>query len=227
MGGRKAPVKTGTTVSEMLQTLAQISDSGRVALLLVRHGRTRHNAERRIVGRMDVPLDDTGLAQADAFGRAYAPLERAGLYSSPLKRAFQTASALGTPTRIVGLQELDQGDWEGELGADMMKRHPEIFAAWAQDPSDVRIPGGETLRECQARALRALDRVVRSHRAGDTVVVVAHQMVLASTLLHMQGRPLREVRAMHQGNTATNALSWHADDGWQVHRINDRSHLQE
>jgi broad specificity phosphatase PhoE len=211
----------------MLQTLAQISDSGRIALLLARHGRTRHNAERRIVGRMDVPLDDTGMAQAGAFGRAYAPLRRAGLYSSPLKRAFQTASALGSPTPIVGLQELDQGDWEGELGVDMMRQHPQIFAAWAQDPSDVRIPGGETLRECQTRSLQALARVVQRHSPGDTVVVVAHQMVLASTILHMQGRPLREVRAMHQGNTATNALSWHPDDGWQVHRVNDRTHLPE
>ena len=201
-----------------------LAEAGRVPLLLIRHGRTAANLERRFVGKSDVPLDEVGLRQAELLARRLRDLPRAALYCSPLSRARQTAAALGPPQPVEGLQELDQGAFEGHRGEAMMAAYPEIFEGWLSDPTHVRIPGGETLGECRDRAMSALIAVLEAHVPGPPVLVVAHQMVLATLILSAQGRPLRLVREVKQGNTAVNLMSW-GPGGLQVHRLNDTAHL--
>ena len=208
---------------QLVSHLTRLSVSATLPVLLVRHGRTRHNAERRFVGRLDVPLDETGQEQAKRWAEAYADLAVQGIFSSPLLRAKQTASALGEPTPVQGLQELDQGIFEGRLAAEVMAEQPEFFAQWRRDPSSLRIPEGETLAECQTRCFSALTQLAQDTGPGRPIVVVAHQLVLASILLKILQLPLSMVTRLHQTNTAVNLLSY--DGRWLVHRINDRSHL--
>ncbi|MCB9764093.1 MAG: histidine phosphatase family protein [Alphaproteobacteria bacterium] len=198
---------------------------GEVPLLLVRHGQTAYNQQRRFVGRTDIPLDEDGLHQARRLGERLTGLPRAALYSSPLLRARQTAAALGSPVVVTGLEELDQGELEGLHGQEAFQRYPAFFERWAADPADVRVPGGETLRECQARSLAALADLAHRHEPQLPVVVVAHQMVLASVVLHAVGLPLRFLRLVKQGNTALNLLGWHPARGLRVYRLNDTGHL--
>ena len=208
---------------QLVRPLTRLSVSETLPVLLVRHGRTRHNAERRFVGRLDVPLDETGKEQAKRWADAYVDLPVQGIFSSPLLRAKQTASALGTPTLVQGLQELDQGIFEGRLAAEVMAEQPEFFAQWRRDPSSLRIPEGETLAECQTRCFSALNQLAQETGPGRPIVVVAHQLVLASILLKILQLPLSMVTRLHQTNTAVNLLSY--DGRWLVHRINDLSHL--
>ena len=208
---------------QLVRHLTRLSVSETLPVLLVRHGRTRHNAERRFVGRLDVPLDETGKEQAKRWADAYVDLPVQGIFSSPLLRAKQTASALGTPTLVQGLQELDQGILEGRLAAEVMAEQPEFFAQWRRDPSSLRIPEGETLAECQTRCFSALNQLAQETGPGRPIVVVAHQLVLASILLKILQLPLSMVTRLHQTNTAVNLLSY--DGRWLVHRINDLSHL--
>ena len=204
---------------------AEVAEAGETPLLLVRHGRTRANKERRFVGRMDVPLDEAGHHQAELLARRLRALPRAALYASPLARARQTAEALGEPELVQELMELDQGDFEGLPAAEVVPAHPEIFSAWASDPTDVRVPGGETLRELAGRVLPALEVLGQRHGPGAPVVVVSHQMVLAVTVLSALGLPFRFLRHVSQPNTALTLVGW-SRSGVRIHHLNDHAHLE-
>jgi probable phosphoglycerate mutase len=143
-------------------------------LVLVRHGRTGWNAERRLAGRTDVELDDLGRLQAVAVGRSLG--EVAEVRSSPLRRAIETARLLGTGRDLVvdpSFVELDYGDAEGTRLDELP---PEAWQAMREDPSR-RFPNGESLDDVQRRVAPALDALfaVDGHGArrddGDLVVV--------------------------------------------------------
>ncbi len=200
-----------------------------VRLVLVRHGQTTWNRERRFLGRTDVPLDDIGIAQARNLAARLARTDLAAIYSSPLRRAADTAAAVaalhGLPvTPQDDLVELAQGELEGQESHILADRYPDFFAAWLADPTHARVPGGETLGECQSRGLRALRGVIGRAEAGTTVVVVSHQMVIASVLCGLLDRPLREFRAVGHHNGALSVLDA-VDQGIEVVTINDRAHL--
>ncbi len=201
-----------------------LAQDGYTPLVLVRHGRTAANRERLFVGRMDVPLDQEGLDQAKALGRRLVDLPRQGLYASPLSRAVETARVLGEPVQVPPLMELDQGDWEGRRGMEVVAEHPDFFAQWATDPSSLRIPGGETLGECQDRAVAALEALLQAHEPGPPLLVVSHQMVIHTVVLRALGLPLRLLPKLRQGNTAINLFGLRGAD-WVVRRLNDCDHL--
>ena len=136
--------------------------------MIVRHGRTAHNAAGRLLGRLDVPLDDLGRAQAAALAAAVGPVER--VVTSPLLRARETAAAFAAPVEVDERWiELDYGDLDGVAAAEVPAA---TWAAWRRDPG-FRPPGGETLLEVRARVEAALvDLSAGAERA--TVVVVSH-----------------------------------------------------
>jgi len=139
-------------------------------LVIVRHGRTAHNASGRLLGHLDPPLDELGRAQAEALAAAVGPVDR--IISSPLLRTRETAAAFGRDVEIDDRWiELDYGDYDGtplgEIG-------PEIWARWRAD-LDFRPPGGETLRELGDRVRGALDELAADTTVGEgTTVVVTH-----------------------------------------------------
>ena len=120
------------------------------------------------------------------------------------------------------LAELDQGELEGQPGDVLPTRYPDFLAAWRADPAHARVPGGETLAECQARAWAALQAL----EGPGPVLVVTHQMVLSALFCRILGRPLSRHREIHQANTALNLVS-RGPDGWSVHRFDDTAHLDE
>jgi len=145
-------------------------------LVLVRHGRSEWNAQRRFAGRTDVALDDVGREQARRAGRALGTTS--DLRSSPLSRATETAELLGTGL-AVGIDdafiELDYGELEG---ADVGSRDASWWKALREDPS-TPMPGGESLTGLHARVSAALDELFEDPtglaRAEDEdVVVVSH-----------------------------------------------------
>ncbi len=138
----------------------------------MRHGQTDWNAERRIQGRTDIPLNDTGRAQALLAAEALREGGWARVTSSTLQRASETAriiaDALGlqAPTTYAGLVERDYGVGEGTLVSDFHERYGTGV-----------VPGGESTDELAERALRALGAVVE-HAPGEPTVVVAHGGVI-------------------------------------------------
>ena len=143
-----------------------------------RHGRTPWNAERRFQGQTDVPLDETGEAQARQAARALARLRPARIVSSDLVRAHATATALAELTGLevrtdVGLRETYAGQWQGLTRSELEEQFGDELAQWASG-SDIRPGGGETRVEVAARVVDVVQRELASMDAGRTLVVATH-----------------------------------------------------
>lgn len=137
-------------------------------LILVRHGRTDHNATGRLVGRLDVDLDEVGTSQAAATGEELSGVAR--VISSPLTRARATAAAIAGD-RAVEVDdrwvELDYGELDGVAMSDLPA---DLWRHWVQDLG-FRPPGGETLLELGERVRSACEDLAVQARDEDVVVV--------------------------------------------------------
>ena len=115
----------------------------------------------RIQGRRDPPLSERGRAQARDLAERVEGERLAALYTSDMRRARETAEVvaerLGLEPRVdERLAEVDMGGWQGRLRSEVMREHPDVWAAWRRADPDVRFPGGESLRDLNARVLAAL-----------------------------------------------------------------------
>ena len=169
----------------------------------MRHGRTAWNAEHRVLGRTDLPLDAVGEAQAARLPPAIGPVD--AVWSSPLRRAVQTALPLGAPRLCAELVEMDQGDLDGLGRAELLARFGDLVHRWRRDPAGIRLPGGETMEEVRDRGLAALRQVARANTGG-TVAVVTHQLVISATLCALHGEPLSSWTRFTVPNTAWTVL---------------------
>jgi broad specificity phosphatase PhoE len=161
-------------------------------ILLVRHGQTAWNREERFRGRMDLPLDEMGLRQAEAVWRRVAGLWMpVAIYSSPLQRALQTAAPIARgcdlPATIHdGLQDIDFGTCAGLSGAEFQARHPGLATAWRECPHEVHFPDGETLHDVRRRVERMMNDVVSRH-PDQPVVLVTHLVVCRLIVCNLLG----------------------------------------
>ncbi|MBN1200216.1 MAG: histidine phosphatase family protein [Anaerolineae bacterium] len=148
--------------------------------LLIRHGETIWNASGRWQGNAPVPLSTTGQQQARALGRYLAndgpPVDV--LYSSPLKRAYQTAEAIAHALDLpvhtdARLRETDLGDWQGLTREEAAAWDPERFAAFSADWYTVAPPNGESRNQLKARARAAFEDITARH-PGQQIALVSH-----------------------------------------------------
>ncbi|MFJ9115637.1 histidine phosphatase family protein [Streptomyces sp. NPDC102394] len=167
-------------------------------LLLARHGQTVWHAENRYAGISDVPLTETGYAQAEALGRWAAAHPVDAVWTSPLSRAVVTAEpacrALGlNPSREADLRECDFGVMEGRTLAQFAQTNPDAAAAFRADPVAHPFPGAEDPAAAAGRGAAALRRIAAAHD-GERVLVVAHNTLLRLVLCRLLSIPLGEYR---------------------------------
>jgi broad specificity phosphatase PhoE len=137
-------------------------------LIVVRHGRTEANRDRRLLGRLDPGLDEVGRSQADALARHIGPVDR--IVSSPLVRARETAAAWGAPVEIdERWTELDYGELDG---VELAAVDPDLWRAWRSDLEFVPA-GGESIGDL-GRRVRSACEALRDDSVDGDVVVVSH-----------------------------------------------------
>jgi broad specificity phosphatase PhoE len=163
--------------TENLDTITGSATSSAVTtILLARHGETDWNREWRFQGHADPPLNQTGRAQATDLSRALADEELSAVYSSPLRRAFETAEVVAAahglePVAVEALREVDVGSWQGLTRAEVESRFPEQYARWldhGQGWAD-----GETYEQMAERVIEALLELAAAHD-GERILVVTH-----------------------------------------------------
>ena len=164
-------------------------------VLLLRHGQTAWNAEQRLQGQLDVPLDTVGQRQVAQMAAVLAGEDLAAIYSSDLKRALDTALALARVTGLPviqdkALRERGFGRLEGLTYAEVDALWPDDALRWRRREPDFGPGGGETLRAFYARSVAAVTRLALPH-PGQTLAVVAHGGVLDC------GQVLRECQTSH------------------------------
>jgi probable phosphoglycerate mutase len=198
-------------------------------IILVRHGQTEWNRVERFRGRADVPLNETGLAQAQATGQRVAEeWQPVAVYSSPLSRAVKTAGAIaqhfGLSVQIHnGLTDIDYGQWQGLTPDEAKERWPEIHHAWYNLPHTACIPGGETLDDLQARGMAAVNELATQH-AEQTVVLVGHTVINRVILLGVLGLGHDRFWRLKQDTCAINVFETENNDFTLV-SLNDTCHL--
>ena len=199
-------------------------------LLLARHGETAWNAEGRYQGREDIPLSPKGESQALALGERLREVRIDRALASPLSRARRTAELALGPGRAgmlatdEGFMEIAHGSWEGLLAAEIRERDPRRALAWRDTPDEVRMPGGEALREVLARAWESLLRAGDGMGRDDTLLVVAHDAVNRVLLCRVLGLPLSQVWRFRQAPTTLNLLEGPDVVRLEVVRLNDCAH---
>lgn len=199
-------------------------------LVIVRHGETSWNAERRVQGQLDIPLNEIGMAQARAVGAALAGGRFAAIYSSDLSRARQTAvpaaQALGLEVALdERLRERHYGVFETLTYAECETRYPEDFARFLAREPDFDFRTGESLVAFAARALASLEDIALRH-AGETVLVFTHGGVLDKLYRRASGIPVTTPREFRIPNAGINRVAVE-DQAWRVIEWADCAHLKD
>ena len=171
-------------------------------LILVRHGETYWNHERRVQGGdSDIELNDTGLEQARKLAAFLENEPIAAILSSPLQRAIATAEVIAShhqlPVEIdQGLRELKVGELEGISVSNLSTTFSQFLMQWWQDRGAMKLPNGESLVELQQRAWKAVERLLEKHKTnpehseGTTVIIVSHYFVTLAIILKALNLPL-------------------------------------
>lgn len=198
-------------------------------VVLVRHGETDWNRERRYQGWQDTPLSEAGRAQAEAAARLLAAERLAAVWSSPLRRARETAGAIATPQGVTvrleeAFREMRFGQWEGLTTDEVRGRFPTLYRAWLETPQLVALPGAETLAEVRERALRGLAGLRAAHE-GQTVCLVTHGITSRILILEALGLGLDRIWSLQVSFTGISELEFR-DDWAAVHCMNTLVHLE-
>jgi len=201
-------------------------------IFLARHGQTGWNVGsdtgERFRGRIDLPLDDTGLAQAHALAERLADQPIVAVYSSPLKRAMETAQPaaqqLGLPVQpLPGIIDINYGDWQGLSPAEVARAYPDLYPRWLETPHQVRLPNGESLRQVRLRGVAALKEVGGRHES-QAILLVAHQVVNKVLVCAMLGLGNSHFWRIQQDNACINVFDYQ-DNVFTSVLINDTCHL--
>lgn len=180
-----------------------------MTLALIRHGQTDWNREDRMQGSSDIPLNDTGRAQAREAASALAGRHWDAIVSSPLSRARETAeiiaAELGLPLgpAYPELVERDYGPHEGDNSTDCIRRYP-----------NRDYPDAETLDEVVERGLAGLERISADLPNAD-VLVVAHGTIIRYTLARLAGHPVDGIL-----NATVSTVEREPDGAWRVLTVN-------
>ncbi|MGP1609247.1 MAG: histidine phosphatase family protein [Burkholderiales bacterium] len=197
-------------------------------LILIRHGETLWNTERRMQGQLDSPLTERGVWQACRLGERLQALPFTTLYSSDLPRARLTAQRIADVTghQIIGdlrLRERHFGLFEGLTHAEMKKHDAEIYTRFMSRDPHYAVPGGESPADFFARCRTVLEELATRH-ADQTIAIVTHGLVLDAAYRAASGLALEVLRPVPLVNAS---LNWFGCEGgcWSAGRWGEADHL--
>ena len=158
-------------------------EEGVLTIHLVRHGETLATREHSLCGQSDCALSERGRRQSEAIVESCAAGgDWRAVYTSPLSRCRAIAEAVAERLRIPlsvenDLLEIDHGEWDGRLEAEIRESEPEAYGDYCEHPGIFAAPGGENGFQVAARALPVVERIRSVHQDGD-VLVVSHEAAI-------------------------------------------------
>ena len=203
-------------------------------VLLIRHGQSRGNAERRFGGHTATPLSARGHKQAEATARCLKSESVTAIYSSDLARAMDTARPLSKITRLPitgssAFRERSVGVMEGLTFEDAAQQHPEQYAALLRRDFEHVLTGGESYRQMLDRAWQKLDEIVAENRGGK-IAVFSHTGTICILALHLMGAldsPELKPVWISSANCGISRFELRDDGFVRVLALNDTNHLQQ
>ncbi|MFL9924663.1 histidine phosphatase family protein [Herbaspirillum lusitanum] len=191
-------------------------------ILLIRHGETDWNVDKRLQGHIDIPLNAAGVRQVQALSAALAQEPLDAIFASDLQRARDTALGVAEVAGLqvqtdLGLRERCYGAFEGLRHVDIEARYPEAYRVWKAREPDARYPAGEriaeTMREFYQRSVDAVQRLVTSGNY-QRIAIVTHGGVLECMHHWSSQTHFAQPRTFDIYNASINRLHW---DGERAH----------
>lgn len=221
-GGLGAPVQLETMnlTTHMGETLPAMRARYKgPRMLLVRHGETEWNRQKRFQGQIDIPLNENGQRQGAQAAEFLKHIKIDAAVSSSLSRPKETAEiilqhhpsvTLGTTD---GLKEIGHGEWEGLYEHEIEAGYPGLLQQWQQRPETVQMPGdgGENLEQVWERAIATWKEIVAQYSGADetvTVLVSAHDAINKAILCHVVGLGPAAFWNFKQGNGAVSVIDY-------------------
>lgn len=197
-------------------------------IVVVRHGETEWNVGEIYRGRIDINLDELGIKQAELLGEYLSNAKLDAIYSSPLRRALDTANIIARHQKIGvqvvdGLIDFGYGEWQGLSEQEVRKSYSDLHDEWLTNPHRVRMPGGESLADVRERGIRVINEVVSKYEGR--VVLVSHRVVnkvLICSLLGLDNSHFWNIKQDLAGITTFSYEGGH----FILTKHNDTSHLK-
>jgi len=198
-------------------------------LILARHGETAWNVERVFRGRADVNLNEVGVTQAELLGKHLSQWQLEAIYSSPLKRALDTANTVARCQKLAvhiadGLTDFDYGEWQSLPEQEVKRLYPALLNEWHSNPQRVKMPEGESLEDVRRRAIDVVDGILARYHGN--VLLVSHRVVIKVLVCHLLGLDNSHFWNIRQdvcGITVFDCM----DGRFILISHNDTSHLRE
>lgn len=199
-------------------------------LYLIRHGETLWNKEKRAQGAQDIKLSENGKIQGKLLADSLKDKNIDLIYASDLSRAYETAELIGKSvekpvTILEGIREINFGKWEGLTRDEMNNKYKEIFEEWNLRPHLAKIPGGETLKQVQKRAMEAVNGIIEKN-PGKNIVMVSHGVSIKAIIFDLLNIELSNYKKFRQDNTAVNIIDIKKPYNVLV-QLNDTCHLKD
>lgn len=197
-----------------------------IRVYLLRHGETAMNADgNRYCGRMDVPLNEQGVQQAERMAERLKSIQFDAVYASPLQRAYRTAEIASGSKDVIQdprLIEVDFGSWEGKTRAEFIAENPALWQQWNTDPGNTK--AGQTGEHALGVVQRVEDffRSMERRHEGGTLLVVGHNGINRLYMAHMLGMPLAHYRRIFQDNASITEFLLNDQEPFQLRMLNCR-----
>jgi probable phosphoglycerate mutase len=178
--------RPGATLDQA-ELSTQVSNT-RPCIFLLRHGQIQGHQTRRFIGQTDVPLDETGIAQALFWKNTLARIQFDTVYSSSLSRCRDTAARVCPEKKICvdeRLNEINMGAWDGHSFDHIQKTSPQLFLQRGKQIDTFRPPGGESFNDLHTRVLPFFEAL--EHNLQSPTLVVTHSGVIRVMICHYRG----------------------------------------
>lgn len=191
-------------------------------IYLVRHGAIANQGEKRYIGQIDLPLNDTGRKQAARLRDELAHVPFTTIYCSDLVRSISTAGIICgkhglEPVVVRDLREIDMGLWDGLSFQEVRRSYPGEFEKRGADVVNYKTPGGESFAQCADRVMAALDSILAT--AHGSILIVGHAGINRIIISRALGLPLESMFRIKQDYGCLNILL-PSDHGRRVETLN-------
>lgn len=204
----------------------------KTTVYLIRHAEAAGNKSATFQGHTDADITENGYRQLRQLSERCKELELQAVYSSPLKRAMETAKAVNLyhqlPIQIhEGLKEINGGVFEGKLWSELPMLFPEACSLWMERPYDFVADEGESMRQVYDRMRTAIAEIVEGN-AGKTIAIVSHGCAIRNFLCYASGYPIERIDDIQWcDNTAISHLEFCGGDSPRIVHLNDAAHLSD
>jgi len=196
-------------------------------LYLIRHGESTWNKSDRVQGQSNPYLTERGKKQAELLKNRLSFLSFDFIYSSPLKRAYDTARIAMNGKKIIKdkrISEINLGEWEGKKAKSLFQKSPE-FRDWFERTSEITPRNGESLFEFKDRVVSFFNEIIENGRENERGVIFTHSGVIGIFLAHLLGMNLNKVWSIPSSNGSITIIK--INPVLLILTFNDTCHLMD